>query len=194
MGGLLGVRDAALAEKIEVNLILTEGFVTYGGLAGRDLEAMAQGLREVLDEHYLEYRFAAAQYLARELEREGLSVVQPTAAHAVYIDAGAALPHLSPDNLPASRWPAPSTLPAASASCNRQPHVSGRAPSDGSSSGWRCRAASIRRVTSTTSVPSRRTWPGCGRCCPRCASSPSPPNLRHFSAAMRPVTPFPAFE
>jgi tryptophanase len=99
-GGMLGVRDAALAERIRVDLIRTEGFTTYGGLAGRDLEAIAQGLREVLDESYLEYRFAASAYLAHALERSGWAVIRPAAAHAVYIDAGAALPHLAPDDLP----------------------------------------------------------------------------------------------
>jgi len=99
-GGMLGVRDPALAERIRVDLIRTEGFTTYGGLAGRDLEAIAQGLHEVLDETYLEYRFAASAYLAHTLERSGWSVVRPAAAHAVYLDAGAALPHLAPDDLP----------------------------------------------------------------------------------------------
>lgn len=100
IGGILGVRDPALAEKIRVELIRTEGFVTYGGLAGRDLEAIAQGLEEVLDDSYLEYRFAASGYLARALERVGFEVVTPAAAHAVYVDAGAACPHLAPGDLP----------------------------------------------------------------------------------------------
>lgn len=97
---LLADSGTGLAEKIRVDLIRTEGFVTYGGLAGRDLEAIAQGLHEVLDEDYLAYRFAASAYLARSLEKAGLPVVKPAAAHAVYLDAGAALPHLAPDDLP----------------------------------------------------------------------------------------------
>jgi len=100
IGGMLGVRDAALAEKIRVELIRSEGFVTYGGLAGRDLEAIAQGLEEVLDESYLAYRFAASSYLARALEKVGLPVIQPPAAHAVYLDATAACPHLAASDLP----------------------------------------------------------------------------------------------
>ena len=100
MGGMLGMRDANLAERVRVELIRTEGFPSYGGLAGRDLEAIAQGLHEVLDESYLEYRFAASEYLARSLARAGWPVVEPAAAHAVYVDAGAALPHLRPHDLP----------------------------------------------------------------------------------------------
>jgi tryptophanase len=99
MGGLLGVRDSALAERIRINLVRTEGFTTYGGLAGRDLEAIACGLEEVLDPAYLAYREAAATYLARALERAGWPIVS-AASHAVYVDAGAALPHLSPHDLP----------------------------------------------------------------------------------------------
>jgi tyrosine phenol-lyase len=99
MGGLLGVRDPALAEKIRVELIRTEGFPSYGGLAGRDLEAIAQGLHEVLDESYLEYRFAASAYLERALVEAGFPVISPAAAHAVYVDAGRALPHLGPHDL-----------------------------------------------------------------------------------------------
>ena len=100
MGGLLGVRDPELAERIRVEMVLTEGFPTYGGLSGRDLEAMAQGLVEVLDESYLRYRFAAAKYLERALTDAGIPVVHPSAAHAVYVDAAAALPHLSPQDFP----------------------------------------------------------------------------------------------
>lgn len=100
MGGLLCVRDAGMAERIRVEMVRTEGFPTYGGLAGRDLEAMAQGLIEVLDESYLQYRFAAARYLARALTEAGIPVVLPAAAHAVYVDAGAALPHLAASDFP----------------------------------------------------------------------------------------------
>jgi tryptophanase len=99
VGGMLGVREEALAEKIRVELVRTEGFPTYGGLAGRDLDAMARGLEEVLDPSYLAYRQAAAAYLANALERSGWPVL-PAASHAVYIDAGAALPHLGPHDLP----------------------------------------------------------------------------------------------
>lgn len=100
MGGILAVRDPALADAVRLDLIRTEGFPSYGGLAGRDLEALAQGLHEVLDEPYLEYRFAASSYLARALERAGIPVITPVAAHAVYADALAALPHLGPHDLP----------------------------------------------------------------------------------------------
>jgi len=100
MGGMLGMRDAELADRVRVELIRTEGFPSYGGLAGRDLEAIAQGLHEVLDESYLEYRFAASEYLARSLARAGWPVVEPAAAHAVYVDAAAALPHLGLHDLP----------------------------------------------------------------------------------------------
>ncbi|MBS2011406.1 MAG: tryptophanase [Deltaproteobacteria bacterium] len=100
MGGILAVRDPALADAVRLDLIRTEGFPSYGGLAGRDLEALAQGLHEVLDEAYLEYRFAASSYLGRALEAAGIPVVTPVAAHAVYADAGAALPHLGPHDLP----------------------------------------------------------------------------------------------
>jgi tryptophanase len=100
MGGMLGVRDPELAERVRIELIRTEGFPSYGGLAGRDLEAIAQGLHEVLDESYLEYRFAASEYLAHSLSRAGWPVIEPAAAHAVYLDAAAALPHLQSHDFP----------------------------------------------------------------------------------------------
>jgi tryptophanase len=100
IGGLLCVRDAALAEQIRSLLILGEGYPTYGGLAGRDLAALAQGLREVLDEDYLRYREASAAYLTRALARLGVPTVKPPALHAVYVDARAFLDHLAPEQLP----------------------------------------------------------------------------------------------
>jgi tryptophanase len=100
IGGMLGVRDPALAASIREDLVRTEGFPTYGGLAGRDLEAIAEGLHEVLDDAYLEYRFAASGYLADALEAAGWPVIRPSAAHAVYVDAGAGLPHLSSADFP----------------------------------------------------------------------------------------------
>jgi tyrosine phenol-lyase len=100
IGGLLCLNDGALAAKVRDLLILTEGFPTYGGLAGRDLAALAQGLREVLDPDYLHYREASAQYLAHHLDALGVPVVRPAGLHAVYVDARAMLPHVPPAELP----------------------------------------------------------------------------------------------
>jgi tryptophanase len=94
IGGLLGLNYPALAEKCRTRLILTEGFPTYGGLAGRDLEALAQGLQEVLDEDYLEYRHASVRYVFDRLDKIGVPMMRPPGGHAVYIDGGAFAPHL----------------------------------------------------------------------------------------------------
>jgi len=101
IGGFLALNDDALAEQARNLLILTEGFPTYGGLAGRDLEALAVGLEETLDERYLEYRTATIRYLADKLLAAGVRIVQPPGGHAVYIDAAAFYPQI-----PACQYPA----------------------------------------------------------------------------------------
>jgi tryptophanase len=101
IGGLLAMRDDELAARCRSSLILTEGFPTYGGLAGRDLEALAQGLLEVTDPEYLRYRVRTAEYLAEKAETAGVPTVRPAGGHAVYLDAGALLPHIAPHELPA---------------------------------------------------------------------------------------------
>jgi tryptophanase len=94
IGGFLALNDDALAQKCRNLLILTEGFPTYGGLAGYDLEAIAQGLEEVLDESYLRYRIRTIEYLGERLQGLGIPIVVPTGGHAVYIDAAAMLPQI----------------------------------------------------------------------------------------------------
>ena len=101
MGGLLAMNDPDVARNCRNLLILTEGFPTYGGLAGYDLEAVATGLDEVLDEDYLKYRLRSTAYLAERAEQAGVPVVQPPGGHAVYLDAGALLPHIPPAQYPA---------------------------------------------------------------------------------------------
>jgi tyrosine phenol-lyase len=101
IGGLLACRDPALAARFREALILGEGFPTYGGLAGRDLEAMAVGLDEALDEDYLRYRARSVAYFHQGLADAGMPVVRPAGGHAVFVDAGALLPHLPADALPA---------------------------------------------------------------------------------------------
>ncbi len=96
IGGFLALRDAALAEEVRQRMVITEGFPTYGGLAGRDLDAIAVGLKEAQDEAYLEHRTGQVAYLAGELARAGIPVVQPPGGHAVYIDAARLLPHIPP--------------------------------------------------------------------------------------------------
>lgn len=100
IGGVLLLRDDALAQRANNLLILTEGFVTYGGLAGRDLEAMAQGFEEVLHEDYLEYRIRSVAYLGEGLQKAGVRIVEPPGGHAVYIDAAHFCEHLTPDEFP----------------------------------------------------------------------------------------------
>lgn len=100
IGGVLLMRDDALAARANNLLILTEGFTTYGGLAGRDLEAMAQGFQEVLDEHYLEYRLRSVAYLGERLLAAGIQIVEPPGGHAVYIDAAAFCAHIPPEQFP----------------------------------------------------------------------------------------------
>ena len=100
MGGFLAVNDDELAQKIQNLEILTEGYPTYGGLAGRDLGALAQGLREVIEEDYLQYRIHSTQYLGNALIKAGIPVVKPIGGHAVYIDAKAMLPHIPPAQFP----------------------------------------------------------------------------------------------
>ena len=94
IGGWLALNDDRLAEAARMRLIMTEGFPTYGGLAGRDLEAIAQGLKEVIEEDYLHYRISANQYIIDKLDALGIPVVKPAGGHAVFIDARAWLSHI----------------------------------------------------------------------------------------------------
>lgn len=94
IGGFLCTNDDRLAEQEKNLLILTEGFPTYGGLAGRDLEAIAVGLGEVLEPDYLRYRIASTGYLGRHISERGVPIVEPPGGHAIYIDAGRMLPHI----------------------------------------------------------------------------------------------------
>lgn len=101
IGGLLAMHDGELAQRCRNRLILTEGFPTYGGLAGRDLEALAQGLQEVTEPDYLRYRVRTAAYLAERAWDAGVPTVRPPGGHAVYLDAGTLLPHVPPHEYPA---------------------------------------------------------------------------------------------
>ncbi len=100
IGGFLCTNDPDLARQEKDLLILTEGYPTYGGLAGRDLDAIAVGLHEVLEEDYLRYRFASTRYLGESLASAGVPIVQPPGGHAIYIDAKAMLPHIAPSQFP----------------------------------------------------------------------------------------------
>jgi len=101
IGGFLCTNNDILAQQEKNLLILTEGYPTYGGLAGRDLEAIAVGLQEALQEDYLEYRIASTAYLGNHIAERGVPIVQPPGGHAIYIDSRAFLPHVPPDRFPA---------------------------------------------------------------------------------------------
>jgi tryptophanase len=100
IGGFLAMNDLDLAIRCRNLLIITEGFTTYGGLAGRDLEAIAIGLKEVMEEHYLQYRIRSIEYLTNKLIAAGVPVMQPAGGHAVYLDAREFLPHIPLDQYP----------------------------------------------------------------------------------------------
>src|SRR5689334_10638862 len=100
IGGFLCTNDDSIAQQEKDLLILTEGFPTYGGLAGRDLEAIAVGLEEALEEDYLNYRIASTAYLGNHIAAAGVPIVQPPGGHAIYIDARAFLPHVPSEQFP----------------------------------------------------------------------------------------------
>ena len=100
IGGFLCTNDDAMAQQEENLLILTEGYPTYGGMAGRDLEAIAMGLEEALEEDYLKYRIGSTAYLGSHLSEQGVPIVQPPGGHAVYLDARGFLPHIPPECFP----------------------------------------------------------------------------------------------
>jgi tryptophanase len=100
IGGFLALNDDEWAERCRNLLILTEGFPTYGGLAGYDLEAIARGLEEVVEEPYLRYRLRSTEYLGEKLTAAGVPIIQPPGGHAIYLDARALLPHVPPLQYP----------------------------------------------------------------------------------------------
>ncbi len=100
IGGFLAMNDDELAMKCRNVLIVTEGFTTYGGLAGRDLEAIAQGLEEVLEEDYLKYRIRSVEYLGEKLVESDIPIIEPPGGHAIYIDAKRFAPHIPPEQYP----------------------------------------------------------------------------------------------
>ncbi len=100
IGGFIALHNEDIALRCRNLLIITEGFPTYGGLAGRDLEAISIGLHEVMDEHYLQYRIRSIEYLTEKLIAEGVPVMQPAGGHAVYIDAKSFLDHIPPHQYP----------------------------------------------------------------------------------------------
>ncbi len=100
MGGFLALKDLDLALQCRTSLIITEGYSTYGGLSGRDMEAIAIGLREVFDPHYLEYRIRSTTYVGDKLHEMGVPIIRPVGGHAVYIDAKSFYPHIPPEQFP----------------------------------------------------------------------------------------------
>lgn len=100
IGGWLSLNDDELAMKCRNLLIVTEGFPTYGGLAGRDLEAIAQGLTEIVDEHYLQYRIRSTEYLGEKMMAEGVPIIEPPGGHAIYIDAKRFVTNIPPNQYP----------------------------------------------------------------------------------------------
>jgi tryptophanase len=104
IGGWLAMNDDELAANARNRLILTEGFPTYGGLAGRDLDAIAVGLTEIVDEQYLQYRLRTNEYIGERLLALGVPIVRPVGGHAVFVDARRLLPHIPPLQYPGRRW------------------------------------------------------------------------------------------
>ena len=194
IGGWLALRDGELAARCRNVLILTEGFPTYGGLAGRDLDAIAQGLKEVVEHDYLRYRVRSTAYLAEGLARAGIPTVRPPGGHAVYIDARALLPQLHPLQYPGQALAIELYLAGGIRSCEIGTVMFGRRP-DGSE-----RPAALDLVR--LAIP-RRTYTQshvdyvieiCAEVAARAGALPGwriveePASLRHFTARFAPLS------
>jgi tryptophanase len=193
IGGWLAMNDDDLAAQCRTLLILTEGFPTYGGLAGRDLEALAQGLREAVDHDYLRYRVRSTAYLGEALADRDIPVVQPIGGHAVYLDARSLLPHVPPLSYPGQSLAVALYEAGGIRGCEIGTVMFGRRP-DGTE-----RAAPMDLVR--LAVP-RRTYTQshidyvievCEHVADRAAKLPAyrivaePPALRHFTARFEPA-------
>jgi tryptophanase len=194
-GGFIALRDPALAQRLRNKLIVTEGFSTYGGLSGRDLETVAIGLHEALDEDYLRYRKAAADYLATGLLNVGVPVVKPTAMHAVYVDARQLLLHVEPSDLPGQAAVCELYLEAGVRSCEIGTAMFGRTGADGRQvPGGQdlVRLALPRRVYSQSHYDYViEAWENVCRRRRSIAGMrivAEPPQLRHFSATFEPLS------
>ncbi len=195
IGGWLALDDDAWARKARNQLILTEGFPTYGGLAGRDLEAIAVGLQEIVDEDYLEYRMASTRYLGEALTELGVPIVKPVGGHAVYIDAKSLLPHIPPLDYPAQSLAVALYVTGGIRGVEIGSVMFGRQP-DGSeepADQELLRLAIPRRVYTQSHVDYviecfealvGRKGALCGY-----EITEEPPQLRHFTAHLRPTAP-----
>ena len=195
IGGWLALNDDAWAREARNQLILTEGFPTYGGLAGRDLEAIAVGLHEIVDEDYLEYRMASTRYLGEALTDLGVPIVEPVGGHAVYVDANSLLPHLDPLDYPGQALAVALYTTGGIRGCEIGSVMFGRQP-DGSEEPADMelvRLAIPRRVYTQSHVDYviecfeevyNRRDELCGY-----EITEEPPQLRHFTAHFRPMAP-----
>jgi len=194
IGGWLAMHDDGLAEACRNVLILTEGFPTYGGLAGRDLEAIAQGLREVVQDDYLHYRIRSTAYLGEALDALGVPLVKPFGGHAIYLDARAMLPHIPPLEYPGQALALALYLEGGIRGCEIGTVMFGRHP-DGTETpaGMDLVRLAIPRRTYTqshidyvievvTAVAARASSLGGYR-----IAEPQPVALRHFTARFEPL-------
>ncbi|HEY9683285.1 MAG TPA: tryptophanase [Oculatellaceae cyanobacterium] len=194
MGGFIALRNEELASSVRNRLIITEGFSTYGGLNGRDLETIAVGLHEAMDEDYLCYRQAAAKYLANGLIEAGIPVVVPSGMHAVYIDAKKMLPHIEPKFLPGQRLVCELFIECGLRSCEIGTAMFGRTRSDGSQETARqelVRLALPRRVYGQSHydyvIEACQLVQERSRELVGMTIVSEPPLLRHFTATFAPI-------
>jgi len=194
IGGWLAMNDDDLAEQCRNLEIMTEGFPTYGGLAGRDLEAIAQGLKEAVDHDYLRYRTRSTAYLGEGLQRVGMPVMQPSGGHAIYIDARALLPHVPPLQYPGQAVAVELYMAGGIRSVEIGTVMFGRAP-DGSESPAAMdlvRLAIPRRTYTQSHVD--YVIEVCARVAERASQlrgyrmTFEPPTLRHFTARFEPLS------
>ena len=197
IGGWLALNDDDLAFAARNRLIMTEGFPTYGGLAGRDLDAIAQGLTEVVDEDYLRYRIRTNEYVVERLDALGIPVMKPAGGHAVFVDARTWLDHIPPLAYPGQSLVCALYLQAGIRSCEIGTVMFGRHP-DGSEQPAALdlvRLAMPRRVYTQSHadylIEAFEELAGVAEKLPGMEITEEPPAMRHFTAKFRPLGPMP---